>query len=168
MARRSARSDRRNDATLAFSHGIDGRERPQAGVGGGTRYPSLFAEPPLNANVVVSSLNRRMAASRRGGLIRIAENDTMAGPNRKLVAAVEAYFADLRRVRASGGATGERSYYPALEGLLRAVAAVALSKRALSAGSLAGLTCPIQATWDLTRFSSSDVGCIRPRSIRRR
>ena len=47
----------------------------------------------------------------------------MAGPNKKLVAAVEAYFADLRRVRASGGATGERSYYPALEGLLRAVGA---------------------------------------------
>ena len=45
----------------------------------------------------------------------------MAEPNRKLVAAVEAYLADLRRVRASGGATGERSYYPALEGLLRGV-----------------------------------------------
>ena len=36
----------------------------------------------------------------------------MARPNKKLLAAVEAYFADLRRVRASGGATGERSYYP--------------------------------------------------------
>ena len=47
----------------------------------------------------------------------------MPGPNKKLVAAVEAYFADLRRVRASGGATGERSYYPAVEGLLRAVGA---------------------------------------------
>ncbi|MYD14511.1 MAG: N-6 DNA methylase [Gemmatimonadetes bacterium] len=47
----------------------------------------------------------------------------MAGPNKKLVAAVEAYFADLRQVRASGGATAERSYYPALEGLLRAVGA---------------------------------------------
>ena len=47
----------------------------------------------------------------------------MAGSNKKLVAAVEAYSADLRRVRASGGATGERSYYPALEGLLRAVGA---------------------------------------------
>ena len=47
----------------------------------------------------------------------------MAGPNKKLVAAAEAYFADLRRVRASGGATAERSYYPALEGLLRAVGA---------------------------------------------
>ncbi len=47
----------------------------------------------------------------------------MAGPNKKLVAAVDAYLADLRRVRASGGATGERSYYPALEGLFRAVGA---------------------------------------------
>ena len=47
----------------------------------------------------------------------------MAGPNKKLVAAVEAYFADLRRVRASGGATGERSYYPPLDGLLRTVGA---------------------------------------------
>ena len=47
----------------------------------------------------------------------------MAGPNKKLVAAAEAYFADLRQVRASGGATAERSYYPALEGLLRAVGA---------------------------------------------
>ncbi len=31
-----------------------------------------------------------------------------------LTAAVEAYFSDLRKIRASGGATGERSYYPAL------------------------------------------------------
>ena len=47
----------------------------------------------------------------------------MAGPNRKLVAAAEAYFTELHRVRSSGGATGERSYYPALAGLLRAVGA---------------------------------------------
>ena len=39
----------------------------------------------------------------------------------KLTAAVEAYFSDLRRIRASGGATGERSYYPALTNLLNAV-----------------------------------------------
>ena len=39
----------------------------------------------------------------------------------KLTTAVEEYFADLRRVRASGGATGERSYYPALTNLLNAV-----------------------------------------------
>ena len=34
---------------------------------------------------------------------------------------MEAYFGDLRRVRASGAATGERSYYPALAGLLGVV-----------------------------------------------
>ena len=45
----------------------------------------------------------------------------MTGPDRKLIAAVEEYFADLRRVRASGGGTGERSYYPALANLLCAV-----------------------------------------------
>ena len=45
----------------------------------------------------------------------------MTGPNKKLIAAVEAYFADLRRVRASGGATGERSCYPAVANLLGAV-----------------------------------------------
>ena len=45
----------------------------------------------------------------------------MARPNKKLLAAVEAYFADLARVRASGGATGERSYYPALANLIGAV-----------------------------------------------
>ena len=45
----------------------------------------------------------------------------MTGPNRKLIAAVEEFFAELRQVRASGGATGERSYYPALSNLLSAV-----------------------------------------------
>ena len=45
----------------------------------------------------------------------------MTGPNRKLIAAAEAYFTELRQVRASGGGTGERSYYPALEHLLGAV-----------------------------------------------
>ncbi len=46
----------------------------------------------------------------------------MAGlnQNQKLMVA-EAYFAALRRVRASGGGTGERSHYPALEHLLGAV-----------------------------------------------
>ena len=39
----------------------------------------------------------------------------------KLTTAVEQYFADLRRIRASGGATGERSFYPALTNLLNAV-----------------------------------------------
>ena len=39
----------------------------------------------------------------------------------KLTTAVEDYFSDLRRIRASGGATAERSYYPALTNLLNAV-----------------------------------------------
>ena len=47
----------------------------------------------------------------------------MAGTLEKLTAAVESYLADLRRVRASGGATGERSYYPPLNNLLGAVGA---------------------------------------------
>ena len=37
------------------------------------------------------------------------------------MSAVEEYLADLRRVRASGGATGERSYYPALTNPMNAV-----------------------------------------------
>ena len=45
----------------------------------------------------------------------------MSGTDTKLTAAVEAYLADLRRVRASGGATGERSSYGPLANLLNAV-----------------------------------------------
>ena len=44
-----------------------------------------------------------------------------SAPN--LMAAVETYFNDLRSIRASGGATGERSYYPPLVNLLNAVGA---------------------------------------------
>ena len=40
---------------------------------------------------------------------------------KKLATAVEDYFADLRRIRASGGATDELSYYPPLTNLLNAV-----------------------------------------------
>ena len=47
----------------------------------------------------------------------------MAGTNEKLTAAVEDYFSDLRKIRSSGGATGERSYYPPLTNLLNAVGA---------------------------------------------
>ena len=47
----------------------------------------------------------------------------MTGTNTKLTAAVETYFADLGRVRASGGATGERSSYGPLTTLLNAVGA---------------------------------------------
>ena len=41
----------------------------------------------------------------------------------RLTTAVETYFEDLRRIRASGGATGERSAYPPLANLLTAVGA---------------------------------------------
>ncbi len=41
----------------------------------------------------------------------------------RLATAVETYLTDLRRMRASGGATGERSSYPALSALLNAVGA---------------------------------------------
>ena len=47
----------------------------------------------------------------------------MRGTATKLTAAVEEYFADLRRVRASGGATQERSLYGPLGNLLTAVGA---------------------------------------------
>ena len=43
--------------------------------------------------------------------------------NNKLTMTVAAYFADLRRVRATGGGTGERSSYAALANLLNAVGA---------------------------------------------
>ena len=45
----------------------------------------------------------------------------MAVTERKLTAAVEDYLAELRRIRATGGGTGELSYYPPLNNLLNAV-----------------------------------------------
>ena len=60
----------------------------------------------------------------------------MTGTNTKLTAAVEAYFADLGRVRASGGATGERSSYGPLANLLNAVGAV-LEPKVFCVGELA-------------------------------
>ena len=46
-------------------------------------------------------------------------------------------MADLRRIRASGGATGERSYYPALSNLLNAVGGGALRPKVFCVGELA-------------------------------
>ena len=60
----------------------------------------------------------------------------MTGPNKKLTAAVEAYFADLRQVRASGGATAERSSYGPLANLLNAVGAT-LKPKVFCVGELA-------------------------------
>ncbi len=45
----------------------------------------------------------------------------MPGTNKNLTTAVENYFTDLRRIRASGGSTPELSYYPPLTNLLNAV-----------------------------------------------
>ena len=54
---------------------------------------------------------------------RQATTETMGGTTTKLTAAAEGYFADLRRVQASGGATRERSLYGPLSNLLTAVGA---------------------------------------------
>ncbi len=54
----------------------------------------------------------------------------------RLTAAVEAYFTDLRRIRASGGATAERSSYGPLANLLNAVGAT-LKPKVFCVGELA-------------------------------
>ena len=60
----------------------------------------------------------------------------MAATNRKLTAAVEAYFVDLARVRASGGGTSERSSYGPVANLLNAVGAT-LKPKVFCVGELA-------------------------------
>ena len=65
-----------------------------------------------------------------------ATTETMSETNTKLTAAVEAYFADLGRVHASGGATGERSSYGPLANLLNAVGAT-LKPKVFCVGELA-------------------------------
>ena len=60
----------------------------------------------------------------------------MTGRNTKLTASVETYFDDLRRVRASGGSTGERSSYGPLANLLNAVG-VTLKPKVFCVGELA-------------------------------
>ena len=60
----------------------------------------------------------------------------MSETNTKLTAAVEAYFADLGRVHASGGATGERSRYGPLANLLNAIGAT-LKPKVFCVGELA-------------------------------
>ena len=60
----------------------------------------------------------------------------MIGTNTKLASAVEAYFAELARVRASGGATSERSSYGPLANLFNAIGA-ALKPKVFCVGELA-------------------------------
>ena len=56
--------------------------------------------------------------------------------NTKLTVAIETYLADLRRVSASGGATGEMSRYGPLANLLNAVGAT-LKPKVFCVGELA-------------------------------
>ena len=65
-----------------------------------------------------------------------AATETMSETNTKLTAAIEAYFADLGRVHASGGATGERSRYGPLANLLNAIGAT-LKPKVFCVGELA-------------------------------
>ena len=60
----------------------------------------------------------------------------MGGTSKKLTTAVETYLDDLRRIRASGGATGERSSYGPLANLLNAVGAT-LKPKVFCVGELA-------------------------------
>ena len=60
----------------------------------------------------------------------------MAATSGKLTAVAQAYFADLARIRASGGATGERSSYGPLINLLNAVGTV-LKPKVFCVGELA-------------------------------
>ena len=60
----------------------------------------------------------------------------MTRTNTKLTTVVETYFADLGRVRASGGATGERSSYGPLANLLNAVG-LTLKPKVFCVGELA-------------------------------
>ena len=75
---------------------------------------------------------------RRSGWRRAFHTTTDAMPNTTtaLTAAGETYFADLGRVRASGGATGERSSYGPLANLLNAVGAT-LAPKVFCVGELA-------------------------------
>ena len=58
-----------------------------------------------------------------GAASSVPQLSRMQRPNAKLAAAVETYLTELRWVRASGGATGERSSYGPLANLLNAVGA---------------------------------------------
>ena len=68
----------------------------------------------------------------------LRHNGAMAGTSAKPIHAVEAYFAELGRVRGSGGATGELSCHPALGTLLNAVGAT-LKPKVFCVGELADL-----------------------------
>ena len=65
-----------------------------------------------------------------------ATTDGMAATNKKMTTAVEDYLTDLQHIRASGGATGERSRYAPLANLLNAVGGT-LKPKVFCVGELA-------------------------------
>ena len=86
--------------------------------------PSGFL-PAADAAVTVGRQSRPIAIRCDQWHMRCVRQrpGTMSGTTTKLTAVAEGYFADLRRVRASGGATQERSLYGPLDNLLTAVGA---------------------------------------------
>ena len=89
----------------------------------------------------------------------------MAVTNTRLTAAVEAYFADLGRVRASGGGTGERSSYGPLAHLLDAVGAT-LKPKVFFVGELPtkARAIPTSASTRPSRYSGAGRAKARRRS----
>ena len=94
-----------------------------------TKVIGAEAAAPTDANGRVggSTMPRAWKTVHGPGRLHIvpasATTGGMVGPSKKLTSAVEAYFSELGRVHVSGGATGERSSYGPLHGLLSAVGA---------------------------------------------
>ncbi|MXZ76488.1 MAG: N-6 DNA methylase [Gemmatimonadetes bacterium] len=84
----------------------------------------------------------------------------MTGTNSKLTAAVEVYFADLRRIHATGAATGERSSYGPLANLLNAIGGM-LNPKVYCVGELADLGAGHP---DFGLFTANQVRKGRPRT----
>ena len=85
---------------------------------------------------IAFSYDARCSLGHKGKGSHAAFDDNRTGPNMTLTAAVETYFADLGRVRASGGATGERSSYGPLANLFNAIGAT-LTPKVFCVGELA-------------------------------
>ena len=101
---------------------------------GGAKGPGHVATPVVAHHAF--SHEARYSLGHKGKGSHAALDDNGTGPNMKLTAAVETYFTDLGRVRASGGATGERSSYGPLANLLNAVGA-SLTPKVFCVGELA-------------------------------
>ena len=112
-----------------------GRTGPRSGaplqffLGGRPTPPPASVAPDARATVGPSSPSRPQPRAADCGPMRqyyvgsVRRHRAMSGTTMKLTAAVQEYFADLRRVRASGGATQERSLYGPLGNLLTAIGA---------------------------------------------